>query len=839
VPKPEPGSRLRRGLLIAGLAWVRVAAVGVTWLGLLAAAAPSSASSLQYYGGPVMHSAKLVLVQWGPHVRGTYTSSTAGDPAFLRYLVSQDGTTSDIGGVLAQYMDTSGANSQNRFGFSGSFQINPAVGANPPANVQDSAIQSELAGDISSGALPAPAGNGMSTIYVILFPPNDDVCFPGNCAYDTAGGFCAYHGSFQLSGSSTQILYAAMPDNGPGTPNSGYCGPSNSDLANQTSVVSHEVAETINDPLVDEAPNWAPPLGWYDPTYDGEVADKCDAEPLAANGQWMIERLWSNLDNNCEAGEPAFSAPTASFLAPSSGPAGQQLSVDASGSSDPARNHISALEQGVGKTFSISSGIASYRWDWGDHTPSTGGTSAIASHTYSAQGTYQVSLTVTDDLGFTSTVTHQVTVTAKSATNPAAVTGTATAVDNQGATLHGTVNPENQALSYQFLYGTDPGSLTQSTPLVPGPGGQTATPVSATLTGLAPSTTYYYELQVSGSGRTFTGSIQSFTTDSTPGAPQTPVAATGSAVKVSPSGALLTGTVNPGGSSAVTYAFSYGTSASQLDQSTPATTEPGRSTAAPVTATLTGLGQATTYYFRLDVSLGGRTYSGAVQTFATLNPPPSVSTGRASRLDGQGVTVSGAVNPNGVPTTYMVEFGSSTAYGYSSKTTSAGSGNAGVPVSVVLGGLRPETTYHYRLVATSAGGTTVGRDRAFTTTRAPGRAPGFLFRAPNRLSVRRLLSHRLRVRFRCTKACTARFVLTVAPAGVSQSRAVPVTLARGTARLHRRGWGTATLWFVHAGRRHARRLRRNKRVKLVLLGYASARGSTASRPELLRIWLSK
>lgn len=762
-----------------------------------------------------------------------------GDPGFFRYLVSQDGSTSDIGGVLAQYMDTSGQNSQNQFSFAGSFQIDPSVGATPPANVQDSAIQSELTNDIGSGTLPAPSGTGMGTIYVVLFPPNDDVCFPGNCAYDSDAGFCGYHSSFELPGSSTQILYAAIPDNGRGTPNYGFCGPSFNDLANQTSVVSHEVSETINDPLVAEAPGWGPPLSWYDPTYDGEVADKCDAEPLAANGPWMVEELWSNLDQNCEPGESAFSAPTASFLAPSSGAAEQQLSFDASASTDPPRNHISALEQGVGRTFSISSGIAGYRWNWGDQTPDAHGSAATATHTFSAPGTYEVSLTVTDSLGFTSTVTHQVTVTAKTAGSPEAITGAATEVDGEDATLNGRVNPESQTVSYRFVYGTDPGSLTQSTPTAPGPPGQTATAVSAALSGLQPSTTYYYQLQVTVSGQTYTGAVQSFITDSSPGAPQTPVVATGSAARVGASGALLTGTINPDGASPVDYVFVYGTSPSRLDQTTPSSTQPGRTTAAPVTATLTGLNQTTTYYYRLDATLDGQTYSGPVQTFNTSTAAPSATTGAASGAGGQHVMVSGRVDPDGVSTTYLVEFGTTKAYGYSSKATGAGSGRFTVPVRVALDGLRPRTRYHYRLVATSKGGTAVGSDRAFTTGQAPGQAPSFSFRAPGRLSLRRLLSHHLRVRFRCSKACTARFTLTVAPADLSQGRTVPLVIARGTARLRSRGSAVATLEFVRAGRRHTRRLKATRRrLKLSLLGYAVGPGSSPSRPEQVRIWLN-
>jgi hypothetical protein len=41
-----------------------------------------------------------------------------------------------------------------------------------------------------------------------------------------------------------------------------------------------------------------------------------------------------------------------------------------------------------------------------------------------------------------------------------------------------------------------------------------------------------------------------------------------------------------------------------------------------------------------------------------------------------------------------------------------------VSVSAAIGGLRPNTRYHYRLVATNAAGTTRGRDRSLATARA-------------------------------------------------------------------------------------------------------------------------
>lgn len=807
----------------------------LTALFLWAGPAPATASKLLYYGGPVVHSANVVLVKWGPRVRTSYTNATTGDPAFFRYLAGQSGSTSDMGGVLAQYMDSTGHNSQNRLSFTGTAQISPTVGTS--SGVQDSNVQTELAHGIGSGALPAPAGNGSSTIYVVLFPPGEDVCMDGSCAYDSGGGFCAYHGSFALQGSSTQILYAAMPDNGPGTPNYGYCGPSSSDLANQTSVVSHEVAETINDPLVAEAGPLAAPLGWYDPTLNGEIADKCDNLPLASNGPWKVEPLWSNRDGRCESGEPSYSAPTASFLAASSVSPGAPLSFDASTSSDPTSNRASALEQNLGSTYSISSGIVSYQWNWGDGSATSTSSTPASTHSFASAGTYQVSLTVTDALGFTSTVTHAVTVSPGGYVAPVATTGIATGVDYQGATLNGTIDPENQSVSYQFVYGTAQDALTQATPSSSGPAGQTATAVSATLSGLAASTTYYYELVVSAGGQSYPGAVQSLTTNASGQPSQTPIVATGSASRVSSSGAILTGTINPAGSSAVSYDFSYGSSPGSLTRTTAlATLGPG-TTALPVSATLSGLAIHARYYFRIEVSLDGQTYSGAVHSFRTRYPTPWVRTGRAAGITSTSAVVSGSVNAHGTPARYLVEFGSGRSYGHSTAPIVAGAGTTRQQVTLVVGGLRPRRTYHYRLLVQSAGGTAVGSDHTFRTAPAAAPAPRFRFTAPRTVSMHTLSSHRLRIRFSCSKACTAHFVLTAVPVGLVRVAALPLTIGRAQSTLRRRGSGTTTLRLLAGARAEARRSTTNA-VRVLLLGYAVSPKSAASAPHETTIRLT-
>lgn len=826
----------------------------VVWLIVLGTAQAASASVLQYYGGPVAHSMRVVLVEWGPDVRSTYSNASTGDPAFFSYLASQSGSTTDIGGVLAQYMDTSGANSQNKFSYDTLVQITPPSSGGSgtcllPSCVEDTTIQSTLQSDISSDTLPAPGG-ALSTIYVVLFPPNVDVCMDGSgsCAYDS-NGFCAYHSAFEEP-SSTQVLYAAIVDDGPATPNYGLCGPSSNDLDNQTDVVSHEFSETINDPLVAEASSFDAPLAWYDPDPNtgGEVADICEGpDEQASNGPWTVQKIWSNLDNACVAGESAFAAPTASFLSPSTGTLGAPVTFDASSSSDPSGDHASATcSSGTGcsgDSYAVSSGIAGYQWNWGDGGPTTVTSTAAASHTYSSAGTYQVSLTVTDELGFTSTVTQPITIESTGGGVPAVQTGSATGITDGGATLTGTINPEGQTGQYEFAYGTSPGALSDATPETTLPAGTSSSAISATLSGLSPSSTYYYQLEAitNGGATTTLGTVNSFTTTAAPPSPppstspQTPVVSTGAAAQIATAGALVSGTINPGGSQAVSYDFAYGSSPAGLGSTTASETLSGGTTAVSVGAALDGLAPATTYYYELNVDFDGQTYPGAVQSFTTSAPAPSVTTGGASRISSTGATVSGTVDPHGAPATYLVEFGTTKSYGHSSVSLSAGPGTSSVAVSVVLAGLKASTTYHYRFVATSAGGTVVGADHTFRTSHAPASAPRFSFtvHAPSDLSA--TVARGLRVRFRCSKACVAYFTVNVAnTGGITRLDPVALTIARGRGRIRSAGSGTATVTFISKIRS---RLRGAKSLRLVISGYAVGPGTAPSRAKVTRLTL--
>ena len=106
---------------------------------------------------------------------------------------------------------------------------------------------------------------------------------------------------------------------------------------------------------------------------------------------------------------------------------------------------------------------------------------------------------------------------------------------------------------------------------------------------------------------------------------------------------------------------------------------------------------------------------------------PTVTTGGASQVSATGAAIEGTVDPEGVATSYRFEYGTEASYGNSTAEVEAGTGGAAAPASAVLEGLLPNTTYHYRLVASNASGSNGGEDETFTTSPAPpvvdGQAP--------------------------------------------------------------------------------------------------------------------
>jgi hypothetical protein len=111
---------------------------------------------------------------------------------------------------------------------------------------------------------------------------------------------------------------------------------------------------------------------------------------------------------------------------------------------------------------------------------------------------------------------------------------------------------------------------------------------------------------------------------------------------------------------------------------------------------------------------------GHLSVFGPGLPAPTVITGGVSSFTGHSANVTGSVNPEGSAVTECkVEYGTDRSYASSAPcAANPGSGESPVAVSAEISGLKSDTYYHYRIVATNAAGEEAGSDETFTTAQA-------------------------------------------------------------------------------------------------------------------------
>ncbi len=300
----------------------------------------------------------------------------------------------------------------------------------------------------------------------------------------------------------------------------------------------------------------------------------------------------------------------------------------------------------------------------------------------------------------------------QSFTTNAAVEGLATlpasAITASSATLNGTLEPNALDTHYQFEYGTSE-SYGTSTPSQDAGEASEPVAVSAALTGLVPNQFYHYRLvgeKVLGSTQ---GADETFTT--TPVVPL--VEGSGSTVSLKRTRAQIVYTINTQNNTS-RYHLQYGASASYGQTTTPATV-PAAVAGETVYINLEDLTPGTLYHYRLQATNSAGSINTPDQTFTTNPPtPPVVATGSANTVGQNNATITGSVNPQGEATTYGFEIGTGEEYGAPTGLATTSSGEE--TVGLALTGLQPGTTYHYRITATNADGTTYGSDQTFTTT---------------------------------------------------------------------------------------------------------------------------
>jgi phosphodiesterase/alkaline phosphatase D-like protein len=140
----------------------------------------------------------------------------------------------------------------------------------------------------------------------------------------------------------------------------------------------------------------------------------------------------------------------------------------------------------------------------------------------------------------------------------------------------------------------------------------------------------------------------------------------------------------------------------------------------PIIFTVNGLIPNTTYHYRAVATNSSGTQAGGDVSFTTLTAQPSVTTSVAQNITATSVRLAATVNTNNSATTAHFDWGTTLSYGNATPTSSLPANTTTDPLIFDLGGLTPNTTYHYRVSATNSAGTSNGSDQVFSTpTLAP------------------------------------------------------------------------------------------------------------------------
>jgi hypothetical protein len=236
------------------------------------------------------------------------------------------------------------------------------------------------------------------------------------------------------------------------------------------------------------------------------------------------------------------------------------------------------------------------------------------------------------------------TALAVAAVAPVAVTGSATSVTQNTATLSGTVDPGGDPTMYHFEYGTTDAYGLQTGEQSAGDG-NTPQPVQASLASLTGNTTYHYRLVATNASGISRGSDRTFTTAPNP---IPPVISNQRARGIGVDSAQLTGTVDPN-STATTIRFEYGTT-TRYGFMTPEQSAGAGSSATAVSAPITGLSARTTYHWRMVATNAAGTVRGRDRRFTTARLPTSITLATSPRRVawGASLTLGGRVSGTGV-----------------------------------------------------------------------------------------------------------------------------------------------------------------------------------------------
>ncbi len=247
---------------------------------------------------------------------------------------------------------------------------------------------------------------------------------------------------------------------------------------------------------------------------------------------------------------------------------------------------------------------------------------------------------------------------------------------------------------------------------------------SSALTGLTPSTTYYYHAYATNAGGTSYGTQGSFTT-SAPVLTVTPLTAFGAncinttagpnSFTINSNAVLAPNiTVGPlsGYSFSATAAGTY-TASLSLAHPTGAYTQTIYIRFSPTAVQ--------SYNGNIPVGGGGAATINVVASGSGVNTAATIATGNATILSPNAVTLEGSVNNIGCSpvTTYGIEYTGISGLANGLGTQVNSSNLSGGNFSATLNGLVQGATYYYKAYATNNGGISYGPEKSFTTKSIP------------------------------------------------------------------------------------------------------------------------
>lgn len=231
---------------------------------------PRPGGRLTYRDGPLLTAVDIHTIFWGAAWQGAQAGLIGQINSFFQFVV-----TSPLIDQLAEYSVPGFAIGHGTF--AGTTTI---ATSEPGPSISDTEIQAFLTTDPAAKTAFDPASQQppqVSNRLVFLYLPPGTVVAMGGSASCT--NFCGYHSEIE-----GQKFYAVMP-----FPGCGGCNGGLSTLDALTSTSSHELCESITDPL--------PGSGWYDDQY-GEIGDLC-AWQTKTLGTYTVQKEWSNAASSC------------------------------------------------------------------------------------------------------------------------------------------------------------------------------------------------------------------------------------------------------------------------------------------------------------------------------------------------------------------------------------------------------------------------------------------------------------------------------------------------------------------------------------------------------------